>query len=98
MSDAVRFLRFPLMLLSSTFGFVGIVFGTMIILAHLCRLESFGTPYFAPWAPFRLKDIKDTFIRLPVWKFNTRPLDSRSKALDKQSMARGWKFNGRRQK
>ncbi|MFS0637691.1 spore germination protein [Mesobacillus foraminis] len=98
MSDAVRFLRFPLMLLSSTFGFVGIVFGTMIILAHLCRLESFGTPYFAPWAPFRLKDIKDTFIRLPVWKFNTRPLDSRPKALDKQSMARGWKFNGRRQK
>jgi spore germination protein KA len=93
MSDAVRFLRFPLMLLASTFGFVGIIFGTMFILAHLCRLESFGSPYFAPWAPFRLKDIKDTFIRLPLWKFNTRPLDSKPEFLKKQSLARGWKSN-----
>lgn len=93
MSDAVRFLRFPLMILASTFGFVGIVFGFMFILAHLCRLESFGTPYFAPWAPFRLKDIKDTFIRLPLWKFNTRPLDSKPKILKKQSFSRGWKTN-----
>lgn len=93
MSDAVRFLRFPLMLLASTFGFVGIIFGTMIILAHLCRLESFGTPYFEPWAPFRLKDIKDTFIRLPLTKFNTRPLDSKPKVLKKQSLSRGWKRN-----
>lgn len=93
MSDAVRFLRFPHMLLASTFGFVGIIFGFMITLAHLCRLESFGTPYFAPWAPFRLKDMKDTFIRLPLWKFNTRPLDPKPKRLMKQSMARGWKTN-----
>lgn len=93
MSDAVRFLRFPLMILASTFGFVGIVFGFMFTLAHLCRLESFGTPYFAPWAPFRLKDIKDTFIRLPLWKFNTRPLDSNPKMLRKQSLSRGWKTN-----
>lgn len=93
MSDAVRFLRFPLMILASTFGFVGIVFGFMFTLAHLCRLESFGTPYFAPWAPFRLKDIKDTFIRLPLWKFNTRPLDSNPKMLRMQSLSRGWKTN-----
>lgn len=93
MSDAVRFLRFPLMVLASTFGFVGIVFGFTVTLAHLCRLESFGTPYFAPWAPFRLKDIKDTFIRLPLWKFNTRPLDSKPKILKKQSLSRGWKTN-----
>jgi spore germination protein KA len=93
MSDAVRFLRFPLMILASTFGFVGIVFGFMFMLAHLCRLESFGAPYFGPWAPFRLKDIKDTFIRLPLWKFNTRPLDSKPKILKKQSLSRGWKSN-----
>lgn len=98
MSDAVRFLRFPLMLLASTFGFVGISFGTMIILAHLCRLESFGTPYFGPWAPFHLKDLKDTLVRLPLWKFNTRPLDSQSNAPDRQSLARGWKYNEKKPK
>lgn len=98
MSDAVRFLRFILMLLASTFGFVGIAFGTMLILSHLCRLESFGTPYFTPWAPFHLKDLKDTFIRLPIWKFNTRPFDSKSTNPDRQSLARGWKFNEKKQK
>jgi spore germination protein KA len=98
MSDAVRFLRFPLMLLASTFGFVGIVFGTMFILAHLCRLESFGAPYFAPVAPFRWKDMKDTFFRLPIWKFDTRPLDPDPKTLKKQSATRGWKMNGSKQK
>ncbi|NHC42086.1 spore germination protein [Bacillus sp. MM2020_1] len=97
MSDAVRFLRFPHMILASTFGFVGIVFGFMFTLAHLCRLESFGTAYFAPWAPFRLKDIKDTFIRLPLWKFNTRPLDSKPNILKKQSLARGWESNETKQ-
>ncbi len=98
MSDAVRFLRFILMLLASTFGFVGIAFGTMMILSHLCRLESFGTPYFSPWAPFHFKDLKDTFIRLPIWKFNSRPFDARSTTNDRQSMARGWKFNEKKQK
>ncbi|MBM7651108.1 spore germination protein [Neobacillus cucumis] len=97
MSDAVRFLRFPHMILASTFGFVGIIFGFMFTLAHLCRLESFGTAYFAPWAPFRLKDIKDTVIRLPLWKFNTRPLDSKPNTLKKQSVARGWERNETKQ-
>ncbi|MGM0901058.1 MAG: spore germination protein [Bacillota bacterium] len=98
MSDAIRLLRFPLMILASTFGFVGITFGTIMILAHLCRLESFGSPYFAPWAPFRLKDLKDTLIRLPVMKFNTRPLDSKPNTIDRQSLARGWKSNEKKQK
>ncbi|MGJ7912648.1 spore germination protein [Neobacillus sp. LXY-1] len=98
MSDAVRFLRFPHMILASTFGFVGISFGFMFTLAHLCRLESFGAAYFAPWAPFRLKDIKDTLIRLPLWKFNTRPLDSKPNILKKQSLARGWERNDNKQK
>jgi spore germination protein KA len=97
MSDAVRFLRFPHMILASTFGFVGITFGFMFTLAHLCRLESFGTAYFAPWAPFRLKDMKDTFIRLPLWKFNSRPLDSKPNTLKKQSLARGWDSNETKQ-
>jgi spore germination protein KA len=85
------------MILASTFGFVGIIFGFMFTLAHLCRLESFGTAYFAPWAPFRLKDIKDTVIRLPLWKFNTRPLDSKPNTLKKQSVARGWERNETKQ-
>lgn len=84
MSTALRVLTYPLMIMAATFGFVGIVYGFMFILVHLCRLESFGTPYFAPIAPFHLKDIKDTFLRLPLWKQNTRPQDAQPQRVKRQ--------------
>ncbi|MFJ7941480.1 spore germination protein [Peribacillus sp. NPDC096622] len=98
MSDAVRLLRYPFMFLAASFGFVGIVFGFIVLLAHLCKLESFGTPYFAPLAPLRIKDIKDTFLRLPIWKLNTRPLDSHPKHIKQQNFSRGWKSNDNKRK
>lgn len=98
MSDAVRLLRFPFMFLAASFGFVGIVFGFIVLLAHLCKLESFGTPYFAPFAPLRIQDIKDTFLRLPVWKLKTRPLDSHPKNIEQQDPLRGWNYNDTKRK
>ncbi|WP_078431606.1 spore germination protein [Metabacillus halosaccharovorans] len=98
MSDAVRLLRFPFMLLASSFGFIGISFGFIVVLAHLCKLESFGTPYFAPFAPFRMKDLKDTFMRLPIWKMNTRPLDPKPKDMIQSFVKRGWKYGQRKKR
>lgn len=98
MSDAVRLLRFPFMFLAASFGFVGIVLGFIVLLAHLCKLESFGMPYFAPFAPLNIKDIKDTFLRLPIWKLNTRPLDSHPKHIKQQEISRGWKYNDNKRK
>lgn len=65
MSLPFRLLRFPLLVLSGTFGFFGIAAGTIVILTHLCTLESFGTPYFTPLAPLRLKQLNDTIVRSP---------------------------------
>ncbi|WP_256941312.1 spore germination protein [Bacillus sp. EAC] len=93
MSAAVRLLRFPMMMAAATFGFVGIVFGLMILVIHLCNLESFGSPYFAPIAPFRFKDLKDAIVRVPVWKMNTRPLDHKPVKVLQQSRTRKWKKN-----
>ncbi|MGD8189325.1 spore germination protein [Brevibacillus ginsengisoli] len=77
MGTAVRLLRFPMMLMASWFGIVGIVIGYMTLIAHLVSLESLGTPYGSPLAPFRLKDMKDTFIRLPLWAMFRRPQSAR---------------------
>ena len=90
MSAAVRILRFPFMIAAATMGFVGIVFGFMILLFHLCRLYTFGAPYFAPIAPLSLKDLKDSIIRAPFWVMNQRPqdLDAQKRSLDNQ--ARKW--------
>ena len=56
---AVRMLRFPLMLLASVFGLLGIVIGVVAILSHMSRLRFVGTPYLAPVAPVSLADWKD---------------------------------------
>jgi spore germination protein KA len=85
MSASVRMLRFPIMVAASLFGFIGIVYSLMIILIHLCSLESFGTPYLAPIAPFRWKDLKDTIIRMPQWALRQRSQDPAPQKLNQQS-------------
>jgi spore germination protein KA len=92
MSTSVRIIRFPLMFLSATLGFIGIVLGIMTLLIHLTKLQSFGTPYFAPVAPMRLKDLKDTFLRLPIWKMNERPHDPHPQRMKQEDdSSRRWK-------
>jgi len=93
MGTSVRILGFPLMFAASFIGLIGIVFGLVLILIHLCKLESFGSPYFAPFAPFRSKDMKDTIYRLPMWKMSERPRSPLPKKFRKTKNSRGWKNN-----
>ncbi|PES07876.1 spore germination protein, partial [Bacillus anthracis] len=72
MSTTVRLLTFPLMVAATCLGFAGIAFGMMFILAHLCKLESFGTPYFMPFAPLNLAGLKDSIVRFPIWMIDKR--------------------------
>ena len=89
-SLTTRILGFPLMVLSAMFGLIGIMFGMLFILIHLCKLESFGTAYFAPVMPLRMKDLKDTFIRFPIWSLNQRPHDPHPKRLNQERNSREW--------
>lgn len=70
---SIRLLRFVFMGLAASFGFYGIFIGTVILVMHMCHLESFGKPYMSPLAPFRLPDQKDTLVRAPWWMMYTRP-------------------------
>lgn len=69
MSMAVRFLKFPMLLLSYFLGIFGIAIGWYLILFYLCSLENFGVPYFS----FKKADMKDIFVRAPLRKMNRRP-------------------------
>ncbi|MGR5979031.1 spore germination protein [Bacillus cereus] len=66
MGTAIRLLRFPLMVLATCFGLVGIIIGWMLLLIHLIGLESLGTPYGRPFAPLYFKELKDSFVRFPL--------------------------------
>lgn len=88
MGSAIRLIRFPMMLLAALFGFVGIVIGSMTLVAHLVSLESLGIPYGSPLAPFRFSDMKDAFIRFPLWKMNKRPKGARAIQSTRQGESR----------
>lgn len=90
---AIRLLRFPLMLLSGTLGLLGLILGLMAITAHLVSLKSFGINYFSPFAPYHIRDWKDTMIRAPLTHLKTRPavlhtLDP--KRINNKKRKKGW--------
>lgn len=70
---ALRMLRFPIIFLAGTLGLLGIMLGIITIIVHLCSLRSFGVPYLSPIAPLKGRELKDTFVRAPWWKMDTRP-------------------------
>lgn len=70
---AIRVLRFPIILLAGFWGGFGIAIGVSLLVTHLLRLTSLGRPYLQPVYPFRIADLKDSFIRVPITFFGLRP-------------------------
>ncbi|MBZ4664759.1 spore germination protein [Mahella sp.] len=81
---SIRFIRFPLMIAAAFFGVFGIAAMWLFIIIHLAGLESFGIPYLAPVAPFKLSDIKDTIVRFPLWAMKKRPMIPENRNLIRQ--------------
>ncbi|WP_435170262.1 spore germination protein [Paenibacillus glycanilyticus] len=93
MSNAIRFLRFPMILASSIWGALGMFIGIGFLLVHLIRLTSLGVPYIVPIHPMRIRDLKDSFIR-PSYEFiNRRPSYLRTESLVKYKSAKVKKQN-----
>lgn len=73
MSQALRLVRFPMMLLAAMFGVVGLAVGSAFLFIHLISLDSLGQPYMAPLFPLKWTDIKDSVVRLSFTAFKKRP-------------------------
>ena len=78
MGNAVRVIRFPIILMAGMWGFIGLSVGLVTFLIHLLNLSSLGAPYMSPYASLRLADLKDTLIRVPTQLLNTRPALTRA--------------------
>ena len=70
---SVRILRFGMMGLAASFGFLGVIVGIIAVMQHLCQLRSFGVPYMAPFGPIVMADQKDAILRAPWWGMFSRP-------------------------
>ncbi len=72
-SATTRLIRFLLMLLAGTLGLYGIFAGSMVLAIQMVSLRSFGVPYVMPLAPLIIPNLKDTFVRFPIWSMRKRP-------------------------
>ncbi|WP_010531189.1 spore germination protein [Lentibacillus jeotgali] len=77
MSNTIRLIRFPLIIVAGVYGIIGMAIAIAYIMVHLLRLTSLGRPFFALVFPFRPQDFKDALIRLPFNKQNKRPYQVR---------------------
>lgn len=68
MGVSSRILRFVFTAFGATFGVPGIGICGLLIIIHLCSLESFGVPYLSMLAPFDATAQKDSVLRLPSEK------------------------------
>lgn len=60
--NSIRWWQLILIILSSLFGFIGVMFGCLIMLAILISQTSCGKPYFAPFEPFNKNGLKDAIL------------------------------------
>jgi hypothetical protein len=73
LSNTFRLLRFPILFMTAFFGLLGYLASIIVILLHLMTINSFGTPYLAPFIPFTKSGNKDFLIRAPWWSMHKRP-------------------------
>lgn len=88
MVNGVRLSKYIVLALAAVLGLFGLWTGLIVILIHLCSLESFGIPYMYPYcsaAESGFDDLKDSIIRLPLFVLKKRPIF----ASYKQKIRRG---------
>jgi spore germination protein len=86
MSNAIRIVRFLLIILAGFLGVYGIMIGLALFIIHVSSLTSLKTPYLIPVSPFYLQDWKDIFIRGPFWGLKSRPVQTKTKNPIHQKM------------
>lgn len=79
-SSTFRLLKFAMIILGAIWGLYGIVLGSLVILIHLSKLESFGIPYMLPLVSGSIDDeieFQDFVLRKPIFTMQRRPLYAR---------------------
>lgn len=71
----VSILRFAFMVIGGITGFYGIIIGFGVLLTNVCAVQSFGTPFAAPFAPLHIGALmRDTFVRMSWTRLGKREL------------------------
>ena len=77
MVNGIRLSKYIILILSALLGLFGFWIGIILVIAHLCSLQSFGIPYMYPYCSASERgwdDLKDSIIRLPLFMLRKRPI------------------------
>lgn len=80
LSEALRLLKYLMLVLCAGFGILGIMFGWLLVLIHLAGLKSFGVSYLMPFAGKDANpegEARDSILRAPLSRMWKRPLFAR---------------------
>ena len=66
-------LKLGFILAGGLMGVFGMIAGLVLLLAYMAGLDSYGTPFLAPFSPFIKKDMKDALFKQGAADMETRP-------------------------
>ena len=72
LGNAIRQWRLIFIFSTIFTGLIGIVSTGLILIIKLCSIETFNTPYLAPFSPLNIASLKDSIILYPTYKRNKR--------------------------
>ncbi len=73
LSNQTSFLRLIFTIIGGFMGILGIVLGGIFLIAYLSNMDSYGSPYLAPFAPKIKSDTKDGLRRENMTEMRRRP-------------------------
>lgn len=72
-SSELSIVRLIMTILGGISGFYGLFLGFFVLVTYMASIETFETPYFAPYAPGISSDKKDGFVKKPLTYMKYRP-------------------------
>ena len=72
-SNQISFLRLIFTILGGLLGILGVILAMLFLIGYLANMDSFGSPYLAPFAPHIKSDLKDGLRRVPFNQKFFRP-------------------------
>lgn len=90
-----RLLRIVFTVMGGIIGLYGIVTSFIILVSYMSSINSYGVPYFAPYAPSLKGDKKDGFIKYDIQDMLKRPvmLGSKNKTRQRVKESDKWVQN-----
>ncbi len=72
-STQISMLRLIFTVIGGVLGVFGIIVGTFFLIGYLVNMDSYGSPYLAPFAPYIKSDMKDSLKRQSIMQMKKRP-------------------------